>query len=221
VTGAATGIGTSSATLAGTVRPNGQLTVYRLEYGKTTAYGSQTTLASAGSGVGPVAVSQAISGLAADTLYHYRLTATNNSDTTPGADRSFRTGALPPSAATAPAKASFAGSKSTITVNGQRRFKFSFRATPGLTGSAVFEGVKKVRVGRKQRVTLARKSFTVPASGKVTLKIRLSKKNFRILKLNHEIRTRVTVTLKNAAGLTSKASKKITLKAPKRKRRRR
>jgi hypothetical protein len=38
----------------------------------------------------------------------------------------------------------------------------------------------------------------------------------RVLKLNRKISTRVTVTLKNAAGLTSSASKSITLKAPKR-----
>lgn len=56
------------------------------------------------------------------------------------------------------------------------------------------------------------------ASGKVTLKVKLSKKKFRILKRNRKIRTRVTVILRNAALLTSKASKKFKLKAPKRKR---
>jgi hypothetical protein len=218
VTGAATGIGPSSATLGGSVRPIGQLTVYRFEYGTTSAYGSQTTLSSAGSGFAPVAVSQAISGLAPNSLYHYRLTATNNSDTTTGSDRSFRT--APAGVPGPPAKASFAGSKSSITVSSKGGFKFSFRATPGLTGTAVFGSVKKVRVSRKQKVTLAKKSFRVPASGKVTLKIKLSKKIFRILKLNRTIRTSVTVTLKNAAGRTSKASKKLTIKAPKPKRRR-
>jgi Tol biopolymer transport system component len=126
---------------------------------------------------------------------------------------------------TSPAKASFAGSKSSIRVSRKRRFKFTFHATPGLTGKASFKTVKKVRVSRKnkkrkRRVTLARKSFTVPASGKVTLRIKLSKKNFRILKLNRKLRTRVTITLTNAVGLKSTAKKRITLKAPKRKRRR-
>ena len=64
------------------------------------------------------------------------------------------------------------------------------------------------------RVTLATRSFTVPASGNVTLTIRLSRKNFRILQLNRKIRTRVTATLRSAAGLTSTASKTITLRAP-------
>jgi len=65
-------------------------------------------------------------------------------------------------------------------------------------------------------VTLARRSFTTPAAGKVTLRMRLSKRSFRILRLNRTIRTRVTVTLKNSAGLTSTASKVVTLKAPRR-----
>ena len=119
-----------------------------------------------------------------------------------------------------PAKASFSGSKTSITVSRKRTFKFSFRATAGLTGTAAFESAKKVRTSRKAKVRLVRKSFTVPASGRVTLRLKLSKKAFRILNLNRKIRTRVTVSLKNAAGLSSTASKPITLKAPKKKRRR-
>jgi hypothetical protein len=48
----------------------------------------------------------------------------------------------------------------------------------------------------------------------VTLRIRLSEKVLGILKLNRSIRTRVAVTLKNTAGSTSTARKRITLKAP-------
>jgi ribosomal protein L28 len=117
-------------------------------------------------------------------------------------------------AASAPRKASFAGSKSSIGVNRKRRFAFSFHATPGLTGTAVFQSVKAVSASRKHKVTLVKKALVVPASGHVTLKIRLSATAFRILKLNGKIRTRVTVTLKNGAGRTSKASDTVTLRAP-------
>jgi hypothetical protein len=97
MTGAASGVGPGAATLNGSVQPNGQLTVYSFEYGPTSAYGSQTMVAFAGSSVAPVAVSAALSGLAPNTPYHYRLTATNPSDTTAGADRTFTTAAAPPS----------------------------------------------------------------------------------------------------------------------------
>jgi 6-phosphogluconolactonase (cycloisomerase 2 family) len=114
-----------------------------------------------------------------------------------------------------PAKATFAGSKSSISVDRKGRFTFTFGAAAGLTGSASFESATKVRVSAKRKaVTLAAKSFTVPAGGKVTLKLTLSKRNLRILKLNHKIRTRVTVMLKNAAQLKSTASKTVALKAP-------
>lgn len=115
-----------------------------------------------------------------------------------------------------PAKASFAGSKSSISVSRKHKFKFGFHAVPGLGGNAVFTSVKRGPGQPQEGVTLARKSFKVPVSGKVTLQIKLLRKAFRILKLNGKIRTRATITLKNAAGLTSQASKKITLKAPKR-----
>ena len=111
--------------------------------------------------------------------------------------------------ATAPAKASFADSKSSIRVDRRGRFRFTFHAGAGLTGKAAFRRTT-------ERLLLAQKSFTAPASGQVTLKMKLSAKSLRILKRNGRIRTRVTVTLKNAAGLTSTASKTITLKAPKR-----
>jgi hypothetical protein len=82
----------------------------------------------------------------------------------------------------------------------------------------VLRSVKRVRVSRerrnKRRITLARRPFGVPAGGTGRLKLQLSRTNLGILKLNRRIRTRVAVTLTNAAGLTSTASKTITLHAP-------
>ena len=123
-------------------------------------------------------------------------------------------GATPADGKTPPVKANFVKSKSVIKVGRNRVFRFSFTATPGLTGNAVFRSLKKVRISKKRRVTFAKKSFTVPASGKVTLKAKLSKKNFRILRLNRKVRASAAVTLKNAAGLTSNAAKTVTFKAP-------
>jgi Ca2+-binding RTX toxin-like protein len=114
--------------------------------------------------------------------------------------------------ATAPAKASFAGSKSSIRVDRRGRFGFTFHAGPGLTGKAAFRRATKAT----KRLLLAQKSFTAPTSGQVTLKMKLSAKSLRVLKRNHQIRTRVTVMLKNAAGLTNTTSKTVTLKAPRR-----
>ena len=115
-----------------------------------------------------------------------------------------------------PAKASFAGTRSSIQVNRNGRFSFSFRGGPGLKGVATFDSIGTVVVSRRARARLARTSFTVPTNGRVRLSVKLSKKNFRILKRNRNIRTRVTVKLTNAAKLSSTARKNVRVKAPRR-----
>ncbi len=91
---AASPVASDSATLNGTVNPNGSATAYWFEYGLTTAYGSTTTAASAGSGSGDVSVNRAISGLSAETTYHFRVGASNAVGRAYGADMSFVTPAV-------------------------------------------------------------------------------------------------------------------------------
>ena len=79
------------AKLRATVNPNGVATKYRFEFGKTKAYGSKTTLKTAGAGSLPIAVSIAVSKLKSGTTYHYRVVAINAFATTFGTDRKFKT----------------------------------------------------------------------------------------------------------------------------------
>jgi len=96
-TEAATSVGETTATLKGQVNPNGSATTYQFEYGTTTSYGTKVpaTAESAGSGTTNVALSKAISGLKGNTIYHYRVSATNAYGTTPGLDKTFTTPKLP------------------------------------------------------------------------------------------------------------------------------
>lgn len=95
-TGSATNITATSATLHGTVNPEGESTSYHFEYGTTITYGSQTGSSSAGSGSTNVDASAAVASLAPATTYHYRLVATNSSGTTSGTDHTFKTAKAPP-----------------------------------------------------------------------------------------------------------------------------
>ena len=92
-TGSASSITKTSASIAGTVNPNGLATTYHFDYGKTTAYGSSAPVpeASAGSGSASTPVSVALTGLTASTTYHFRLVATNSTGTTNGGDATFTT----------------------------------------------------------------------------------------------------------------------------------
>jgi phosphodiesterase/alkaline phosphatase D-like protein len=95
VTGPVTASGSTSATVGGTVNPNGQATTWLVQYGKTTSYGSQTGAFNAGAGTTNTAVSTTLNGLAPGTTYHYRFVATNATGTTQGADAVLTTSGAP------------------------------------------------------------------------------------------------------------------------------
>ncbi len=92
-TGAASSLTPISATLNGTVIPNGaEVETCRFEYGPTAAYGSSVPCSTApGSGEYPLEVSASIAGLEAGTTYDYRLVASNSQGTGRGIDETFKT----------------------------------------------------------------------------------------------------------------------------------
>ncbi len=96
VTGQATHVTGKSATLNGTVDPDGAtITDCHFEYGPTTRYGQSQSCASTPSGSSPVAVSADITGLAENTTYHFRLVADysdgSNAGSDAGSDETFTT----------------------------------------------------------------------------------------------------------------------------------
>jgi hypothetical protein len=105
-TGAATNVGQTTATIAGTVDPQGMATTYHFEYGTSTSYGLQTDEQSAGDGTGAVDVQADLSGLTSDTTYHYRVVATNAAGIARGADKTLHTAQPlgPPGATTGSAR---------------------------------------------------------------------------------------------------------------------
>jgi hypothetical protein len=114
VTGAATSIGLSSATLNGTVNPNGSGTTYKFAYGPTPALGAVTTVHSAGSGIKPTPAKAAVSGLVSGTTYYYSLEAGNSLGTTSGAVRTFKTSGNPPPQPTTGGPSSVTTSSATV-----------------------------------------------------------------------------------------------------------
>jgi len=89
-TTAASHVGETEATLNGTVNPKGLDTHYHFEYG-TTGWTS-TPEGDAGSGSSTLSESATVTGLVANTTYHYRLTAVNTQGATgAGTEGTFRT----------------------------------------------------------------------------------------------------------------------------------
>jgi hypothetical protein len=94
-TDAVSNVSFSSAILHGSVDARGAATNYFFQYGPTAALGAQSPLSPAGNGTISINVSQAITGLAAATVYHYRVVAVSPAGTTVGGDRTFKTPKIP------------------------------------------------------------------------------------------------------------------------------
>jgi hypothetical protein len=90
-TSPASGLAATTAALNGTVEPEAESVAY-FQYGTTTAYGSSTPHQNVSPSPTPVPVSAALTGLAPNTTYHYRLLDTQVG-TTYGADQTFTTAA--------------------------------------------------------------------------------------------------------------------------------
>jgi hypothetical protein len=90
-TRSAISIGTTRATVRGTVNPRGAATTYHFEYGLTQAYGSQTPPRSLSAGTSARSVRATLTGLQPGQTYHYRLVARNANGQALGNDRTFTT----------------------------------------------------------------------------------------------------------------------------------
>src|SRR5262245_25144186 len=90
MTNPATFVGSFSARLNGSLNPNGLTTTVYFQYGTTISYGL-TTASQTKSGNTLQNINANISGLTANTTYHFRIVATKNGGTTYGADRTFTT----------------------------------------------------------------------------------------------------------------------------------
>lgn len=94
-TSGVTNVSYSSAVLYGEIDAKGVDTNYLFQYGTTNTYGAQTPLSPGGNATSTVRVSQAIAGLQATTVYHYRVVAFGSGGMAVGKDRTFTTSKIP------------------------------------------------------------------------------------------------------------------------------
>jgi hypothetical protein len=90
----ASDVASSGATLGAQINPGGSATTYSFEYGTSASYGQSTPApagALAAAGLVDIAVSARPQGLAPDTTYYYRVTATNSFGSVRGMGHSFTT----------------------------------------------------------------------------------------------------------------------------------
>ena len=99
-TGTPEDVTATTATVPGTVDPGGEPTRFVVEYSTSATFDplSTTTEQDAGSGLMPVAVKAALTGLAPSTRYYARVVATNETGSSTGDVEEFTTAPPPPTA---------------------------------------------------------------------------------------------------------------------------
>jgi hypothetical protein len=85
-----------------------------------------------------------------------------------------------------------------------------------VTGRLTLRTAKKLKISPRKMVTLAKSSFFGAEGKTITVKVRLSATNRRLLKKLRSVRVKATMALKDAAGNTSVRTYRFTLKAPRR-----
>jgi subtilisin family serine protease len=116
-----------------------------------------------------------------------------------------------PAPPTAPAKARFGS----VSVNRRGVVTIRLFGNPGTTGVLTLRAdIVRPRAARLMRV--ARKTFQIGSTGRVTVKTRLIRAARRQLRRTGRLRVRATVVLKNAAGLTSTSRARLRLRLPRR-----
>lgn len=107
-----------------------------------------------------------------------------------------------------------------VTVRGNRVFAYRFRATPGLRARvAVRTRVKAVTstgrlAPRRRHLAIARRRLVVSPDGRAVLRVRLTPRQLRVLRLNRRLRLLVTVRVSSDDGRSAAATRRLLLLPP-------
>ncbi|HEY1359289.1 MAG TPA: CSLREA domain-containing protein [Thermoleophilaceae bacterium] len=211
VTGAATGVTATTATLNGSVSHNELGLNHYFDYGKTTAYGSKTPTIPHAPGVPAT-----LTGLQPNTTYHYRLHVFNFDGTTLGADRTFRTLPGPGGGGSG---SSGGGGGGTVTKVGlsirtksarldrKGRVKIKVRCNKGST-----ERCKGTLSLKAKKLKLGSKRFSIAPGKTRSVVVKISRKGRTRIKQRHKLKATASAKAKHAKT----ARRKLTLKPRKR-----
>jgi hypothetical protein len=236
-TDAPANVGSTGATLNGTIDPRGTEVEYYFEYGSTSDYGSSTAQTSAGSGDVDVEASETIAELSPGVTYHYRLVAVDDSTKQYGSEMTFTTTPLappvepigptspiapftPPVKPVVPPPPPPGPTHSDLSLQiSQHESVLSIvlgldasaaRVEVNATVPAAQLGMAK-RSGRRTSVVLARAVRTNAKVGQSKLTLTLDAEGKRALRRRGHLTLTITLTVTSSSGKQQKLSRTLTL----------
>ena len=228
VTGTASGVSTSAATLNATDNPEGASVSASFQFGTTTAYGGSTAAQKLGPNNAATPFSAQLTGLAAGTTIHYRAVVTSDFGTFVGADQTLTTASTPPPPPAGSGHASIghvkvSGNTASVPVKCSGSTGQTCNLALTMTVTETLKGHKVIAITSRKQAHKHRKVVGV-GSAHVTLtagqtrvvRITLNRTGKALLAKHHTLKVslRVAQTLANHHTVTV-ASRTLTFKAPK------
>ncbi len=216
VTGGASAITTSTATVSGSVNPEGAAVKVSFQYGPTSAYGLSTAPQTTGPDDAADSFSAALTGLPAGTPIHYRAVASSDFGTFVGSDQQLTTTSAPPPPPPPPGSgtvsvghAKVSGTSATVSVSCRGSGGATCRVGLTLTVVETFKGHRLIAVSarantRKIRktVVLGTASARLTAGQSVKVRIGLNATGRALLAARHTLKAKLAVTERLASGRT-------------------
>ncbi len=200
MSGAATGIGTSQATVSASVNPRGASVAVSFQFGTSTAYGQSTAAQRIGPASTATPFSAQLAGLPAGTTIHYRAVAVSDFGTFTGADQTLVTAAAPaaPPVAVAAGRASVvhvstSGALARARVRCSGQTGATCRLVLRLTVTETRHGSKAARHHSRRVVLVGRTSVVLAAGQSRTVTVALNRAGKRLLGHRRALRARLSV----------------------------
>jgi hypothetical protein len=225
VTGAASGVSSSSATVSATVNPEGASVKVSFQYGTTTAYGQATAGQKTAPNNAETPFTAQLTGLPAATTIHYRAVVVSDFGTFVGGDQTLTT-TSPPSPPPGPAtttigQAKVSGSTASVRVSCTGPGGATCRLAFKLTVTEMFKGHKLVAVTARANARKTRKVVVVGTANVAlnvgqtqTVRIALNRTGKRLLTSRHGLKAELRVTQATATGGAVTVSSQIVVFKP-------
>jgi hypothetical protein len=212
VSGDASAVAETSATVAGSVDPRGAPVEVYFEYGPTTAYGQLTAVQTLGGADGSSGFTAALTGLAAGATVHYRAVVATDFETLTGVDRFLET-KPPPSASAKAARATAKGATVSVRVSCKGQAGLSCKLTAQLVVKEALRGKKLVGVSaaalKHKLVIVGSVSATLAAGQSRVVKVALNRVGRRLLAHRAHRRLSVQLRVLERPGVAGKAARTL------------